>query len=160
MATQVVARDDGRIGDEMTLAGIAKQLQGIRSDLDAVRSDVTALRGDMTGVRADVTTLRADETAVRADVTTLRADVTAVREDVKAVDVRVESLDHKTKIEFEETRRVVRLGFENVQMLDEKIDRRFDDTDRAHTDHQSLLEAAVVGLRREMTKPRRPGRRR
>ena len=139
MATQVVARDDGRIGDEMTLAGIAKQLQGIRSDLDAVRSDVTALRGDMTGVRADVT---------------------AVREDVKAVDVRVESLDHKTKIEFEETRRVVRLGFENVQMLDEKIDRRFDDTDRAHTDHQSLLEAAVVGLRREMTKPRRPGRRR
>ena len=99
-------------------------------------------------------------TGVRADVTAVREDVTAVREDVKAVDVRVESLDHKMKIEFEETRRVVRLGFENVQMLDEKIDRRFDDTDRAHTDHKSLLEAAVVGLRREMTTPRRPGRRR
>jgi hypothetical protein len=103
--------DDGRIGDEMTLAGIAKQLEGIREDLNAVHLEVKAL-------------------------------------------------DHKMTIEFEETRRVVKLGFESVEMLDEKIDRRFDDTDRAHADHKSVLEAALVSLRRDTSKPRRPGRRR
>ena len=107
--------DDGRIGGEMTLAGIAKQLEGIRLDLDAVRSDVTALRGD-----------------------------------VKAVDGKVDSLDHKMTIEFEETRRVVNLGFENTQMLREEVGRRFDDTDRAHADHRSLLEAAIASLSRDM----------
>lgn len=51
-------------------------------------------------------------------------------EDGYQVDGKVDSLGHKMKIEFEETRRVVNLGFENVQMLDEKIGRRFDAVDR------------------------------
>ncbi|MFA5910384.1 MAG: hypothetical protein WC815_16500 [Vicinamibacterales bacterium] len=105
--------DDGRIGDEMTLEGIAKQLEGIREELKGARSDV------------------------------------------KAVDGKVDSLDHKMTIEFEETRRVVNLGFENVQMLDEKVDRRFNETDRAHADHKSLLEAAFVGLSRDVKRATR-----
>ena len=93
--------DDGRLGDEMTLAGIARQLEAIRAELSGVKSE---LKGD------------------------------------------IKALDGKMKIEFEETRRVVKLAFENVQMLDEKVDRRFDEADRAHADHKAVLEAAVAGL--------------
>ncbi len=110
--------DDGRIGDEMTLAGIAKQLEKIQSDIAAVRSDI------------------------------------------KTVDGKVDSLDHKMTIEFEETRRVINLGFENVQMLDEKMDRRFDEAEHANAGHRSVLEAAIINLRRDIEPPRRPGRRR
>ena len=53
-------------------------------------------------------------------------------------------------IEFEETRRVINLGFENVQMLDEKMDRRFEDAEHANAGHRSVLEAAIVGLSRDM----------
>jgi hypothetical protein len=55
---------------------------------------------------------------------------------------------------------VVNLSFENVQMLDEKIDRRFDETDRAHADHKLVLESAIVRLGQDMKGPLRPGRRR
>jgi hypothetical protein len=100
--------DDGRIGGEMTLEGLAKQLAEMRSEI----------KGD------------------------------------------IKALDHKMTIEFEETRRLINLGFENVQMLDEKVDRRFDEADRVHADHKSLIEAALIDLRHDMKRPRRPGGRR
>jgi DNA-binding FrmR family transcriptional regulator len=108
--------DDGRIGDEMTLAGIAKQLEKIQSDITAVQSDIAA-----------------------------------VRSDIKTVDGKVDSLDHKMTVEFEATRGLINLGFENVQMLDEKMDRRFDEAERANAGHRSVLEAAIVGLGRDTT---------
>jgi hypothetical protein len=117
--------DDGRIGDEMTLAGIAKRLDEISTQLSSVQADVKSHDSKF-----------------------------------QSLDGKLTALDHKMTIEFEETRRVVKLGFESVEMLDEKIDRRFDDTDRAHADHKSVLEAALVSLRRDTSKPRRPGRRR
>ncbi len=131
--------DDGRIGDEMTLAGIAKQLEGIREDLTAVRSDIKA---------------------VQSDVKSHDGKFQSLDGKFQSLDGKLTALDHKMTIEFEETRRVVKLGFESVEMLDEKIDRRFDDTDRAHADHKSVLEAALVSLRRDTSKPWRPGRRR
>lgn len=67
---------------------------------------------------------------------------------------QIKALDQKMTIEFEETRRLINLGFENVQMLDEKMDRRFDEADRVHADHKSLIEAAIIDLRRD-TSPRR-----
>ena len=60
----------------------------------------------------------------------IQSGIAAVRSDIKTVDGNVDSLDHKMTIEFEETRRVVNLGFENTQMLREEVGRRFDDTDR------------------------------
>jgi hypothetical protein len=95
--------DDGRIGDEMTLQGLAKQLAEMRSEI----------KGD------------------------------------------IKALDHKMTIEFEKTRRLIKLGFESTQMLREEVGRRFDDTDRAHADHKSLLEAAIIDLRRDMNRPGR-----
>ena len=129
MATLVVAWDDGRIGDEMTLAGIARQLKGIREDLIAVRSDVKA---------------------VQSDVKAVQSDVKSHDGKFQSLDVKLTALDHKMTIEFEETRRVINLGFENVEMLDEKMDRRFDDAEHANAGHKSVLEAAIVGLSRDM----------
>lgn len=129
MATLVVAWDDGRIGDEMTLAGIAKQLKGIREDLIAVRSDVKA---------------------VQSDVKAVQSDVKSHDGKFQSLDVKLTALDHKMTIEFEETKRLINLGFENVEMLDEKMDRRFDDAEHANAGHKSVLEAAIVGLSRDM----------
>lgn len=114
--------DDGRIGDEMTLAGIAKQLEKIQSDIAAVQSDVAAVR----------------------------ADVKSVRSDIKTVDGKVDSLDHKMTIEFEDTKRLINLGFESTQMLREEVGRRFDEAEHADAGHRSVLEAAIVGLSRDM----------
>lgn len=91
--------DDGRIGDEMTLEGLAKQLADMRSEIGA---EFKALNGKMT-------------------------------------------------IEFEETRRLINLGFESTQMLREEVGRRFDETDRAHGDHKSLIETVLVDLRRDVS---------
>lgn len=104
--------DGGRIGDEMTLAGIAKRLDEISSQLSSETGSLHA--------------------------------------DIKSLDGKLTALDHKMTIEFEETRRVINLGFENVEMLDEKMDRRFAEAKHANAGHRSVLEAAIVGLSRDM----------
>ena len=119
MATLVVAWDDGRIGDEMTLAGIAKRLDEISSQLSS-------------------------------ETGSLHADIKSLDGKFQSLDGKLTALDHKMTIEFEETRRVINLGFENVQMLDEKMDRRFEDAEHANAGHRSVLEAAIVGLSRDM----------
>ena len=119
MATLVVAWDDGRIGDEMTLAGIAKRLDEISSQLSS-------------------------------ETGSLHADIQSLDGKFQSLDGKLTALDHKMTIEFEETRRVINLGFENVEMLDEKMDRRFDEAEHANAGHRSVLEAAIVGLSRDM----------
>ena len=119
MATLVVAWDDGRIGDEMTLAGIAKRLDEISSQLSS-------------------------------ETGSLHADIQSLDGKFQSLDGKLTALDHKMTIEFEETRRVINLGFENVEMLDEKMDRRFEDAEHANAGHRSVLEAAIVGLSRDM----------
>ncbi len=89
---------------------------------------------------------------ISADITSIRSHIKSIDGKVTSLDGKVDSLDHKMKIEFEATRSMIKLGFENVQMLDEKIGRRFDTTDRANEDNQSLLEAALVSLRRDLEK--------
>ena len=98
--------------------------------------------------------------AIAKRLDTISADITSVRSDIKSLDGKVESVDLKMKIEFEETRRVVKLGFENVEILDEKIGRRFDATDQANADNKSLLEAALVRLRHDVERPWRARTRR
>ena len=119
MATLVVAWADGRIGDEMTLAGIAKRLDEISSQLSS-------------------------------ETGSLHADIKSLDGKFQSLDGKLTALDHKMTIEFEETRRVINLGFENVEMLDEKMDRRFDEAEHANAGHRSVLEAAIVGLSRDM----------
>jgi hypothetical protein len=77
----------------------------------------------------------------------------AVREFCAPVDTKVDSVDARMRIGFEETHRLIKLGFESVQILDEKIDRRFDETERQHADHKIVLEAAVKRLSRDAQRP-------
>ncbi len=118
--------DDGRIGDEMTLAGIAKRLDEISSQLSS------------------------ETGSLHADIKSLDGKFKSLDGKFQSLDGKLTALDHKMTIEFEETRRVINLGFENVQMLDEKMDRRFDDAEHANAGHRSVLEAAIVGLSRDM----------
>ncbi len=118
--------DDGRIGDEMTLAGIAKRLDEISSQLSS------------------------ETGSLHADIKSLDGKFQSLDGKFQSLDGKLTALDHKMTIEFEETRRVINLGFENVQMLDEKMDRRFDDAEHANAGHRSVLEAAIVGLSRDM----------
>ena len=91
--------DDGRIGDEMTLEGIAKRLDALSSEISTQISS-----------------------QISAEIGSVRADIKALDGKVQSLDGKLTALDHKMTIEFEETRRVVNLGFENVQMLDEKVE--------------------------------------
>jgi len=133
MATLVVAWDDGRIGDEMTLAGIAKRLDEISSQLSS-----------------ETGSLHADIKSLDGKFQSLDGKFQSLDGKFQSLDGKFQSLDHKMTIEFEETRRVINLGFENVQMLDEKMDRRFDDAEHANAGHKSVLEAAIVDLSRDM----------
>lgn len=123
--------DDGRIADEMTLEGLAIQLAEFRSEIRAefgsVRADIKALDGRMTD--------GFDQTKLEFDQVKLEFD--------------------QTRIRFDEIRDLAKLGFESTQILREEVGRRFDDTDRAHAEHKSLIEAAVVDLRRDVTPDRR-----
>ncbi len=110
----------------MTLAGIAKRLDEISSQLSS------------------------ETGSLHADIKSLDGKFQSLDGKFQSLDGKLTALDHKMTIEFEETRRVINLGFENVQMLDEKMDRRFDDAEHANAGHRSVLEAAIVGLSRDM----------
>lgn len=118
----------------MTLAGLAKRLDALSSEISTQISS-----------------------QISAEIGSVRADIKSLDRKFQSLDGKLTALDHKMTIEFEETRRVVNLGFENTQMLREDVGRQFDEANRAHADHKTLLEAAVVSLHRDM---KRPGRRR
>lgn len=125
----------------MTLAGLAKRLDALSSEISTqISSQISAEIG-----------------SVRADIKSLDRKFQSLDGKFQSLDGKLTALDHKMTIEFEETRRVVNLGFENTQMLREDVGRQFDEANRAHADHKTLLEAAVVSLHRDM---KRPGRRR
>ncbi len=86
--------DDGRLGDEMTLADIARRLDTIQSDM------AQGFQG--------------------------------VDEALNAAKVRDEEILGTAKV-----------GLEAMQMLEEKVDRRFADTDRAMADQKALIETAI-----------------
>jgi len=132
--------DDGRIGDEMTLAGIAKRLDEISSQLSS----------ETGSLHADIKSLDGKFQSLDGKFQSLDGKFQSLDGKFQSLDGKLTALDHKMTIEFEETRRVINLGFENVQMLDEKMDRRFDDAEHANAGHKSVLEAAIVDLSRDM----------
>ncbi len=148
--------DDGRIGDEMTLEGIAKRLDALSSEISTqISSQISAEIGS---VRADIKSLDRKFQSLDGKFQSLDGKFQSLDGKFQSLDGKLTALDHKMTIEFEETRRVVNLGFENTQMLREEVGRQFDEANRAHADHKTLLEAAVVSLHRDMKRPRRPGR--
>ena len=125
----------------------------MQSGLTPLARIITSIRSDIKSIDGKVTSLDGKVTSLDGKVTSLDGKVTSLDGKVTSLDGKVDSLDHKMKIEFEATRKVINLGFENVQMLDEKVGRRFDATDRANADNKMLLEAALV--RRDLEKAKR-----
>lgn len=135
--------DDARLGNGMSLEDVARELSAIRSDMSAMRSDMSVMRSDMSAMSSGMSEMRSDLTGR-----------------ITVLDTKVDSHDSRMRIGFEETHRVAKLGFESVQILDEKIDRRFDETERQHAEHKTLIEAAVTSLSREAQRPAGPALRR
>lgn len=102
----------------------------------------------MTALRSNVTALRSDVTAVRSDVDGFRSDVKSHDGKFQSLDGKLTALDHKMTVEFDDTKRLINLGFESTQMLREEVGRRFDEAEHANAGHRSVLEAAIVGLSR------------
>ncbi len=114
-------------------------LEKIASELAALRSDLSGVKSDLGGVKSDIADLKGD---------------------VKALDTKVDSVDGKMRVGFEESHRLIKMSFESVQILDEKIDRRFNETERQHANHKTLIEAAIGSLGRDVRSPAGPASRR
>ena len=104
--------DDARLANEMTLDGIARQLNAIREDI--------------AGVKADLTGVKADGTSVRAELASLRSEM---KDGFNA-----------SKIRDEELRSLAKLGLEANQGLLETTTARFDATDKKHGEEIGLLK--------------------
>ena len=155
--------DDGRIGDEMTLEGIAKRLDALSSEISTqissqISAEIGSVRADIKSLDRKFQSLDGKFQSLDGKFQSLDGKFQSLDGKFQSLDGKLTALDHKMTIEFEETRRVVNLGFENTQMLREEVGRQFDEANRAHADHKTLLEAAVVSLHRDMKRPRRPGR--
>jgi urease accessory protein UreF len=56
---------------------------------------------------------------------------------------RVDEALNAAKVRDEEILGTAKVGLEAMQMLEEKVDRRFADTDRAMADQKALIETAI-----------------
>lgn len=125
--------DDGRVDDGMTIEDLAKELRLFREHVDTKFESI-------------------DRRFESIDRKFESMD--------QKLESKTDSLDARMRIGFEETHRLIKMGFESVQILDEKIDRRFNETERQHADHKTLIEAAIKRLSRDAQRPRGPALRR
>jgi chromosome segregation ATPase len=89
----------------------------------------------------------------------LETRVGSLETKVGSLEGGVKSLESRMKIEFEETRRVIGLGFERVDLLEESMGRRFDEVTGKLDDVKTLHEAAIVHVRKSVEKVEKPRRR-
>lgn len=87
---------------------------------------------------------------ISAQLGSVQSETTSLSGQVKSLDGKLTALDHKMTVEFEDTKRLINLGFESTQMLREEVARRFDEAEHANAGHRSVLEAAIVGLGRDI----------
>lgn len=118
--------DDARLANEMTLDGIARQLEAIRSDVAGVKSDMTDMKSDMTGMKSETARLK-DE---------MRDGFWKIGEDLNAARIRDEELH-----------RLMTFGLEAREGLRESVETRFDATDKKHDEEIDLLKDVLRALR-------------
>lgn len=111
--------DDVKLASEMTLDGIARQLEAIRSDMTDMKADMTDMKADMTGMKADIAGLK----------TELSGGFRKVGEELNAA-----------KIRDEELRGLTKFGLEAREALRQSVTARFDETDKKHDEEISLLK--------------------
>ncbi|MEO8681283.1 MAG: hypothetical protein ABI665_19690 [Vicinamibacterales bacterium] len=114
--------DDAKLADDMTLNGIAKQLEAIRADLQGVKSDVAGVKSDLVGVKSDMQSMD-----------------TRMSEGFRRVDEGLNA----AKIRDEEAHRLLKFGLEAREGLRESIEARFDETDKKHDEEIGLLKGVL-----------------
>ena len=132
--------DDARLANEMTLDGIARQLNAIRDDIAGVKTDVSSVRADLTSVKADLTSVKTDLAGVKTDVAGVKADGTSVRGELASLRSEMRDGFNASKVRDEELRSLAKLGLEANQGLLETTTARFDATDKRHGEEIGLLK--------------------
>ena len=132
--------DDARLANEMTLDGIARQLEAIRSDVAGVKSDVASMKSDMTGMKSDMTGVKSDMTGMKSETASLKDEMRdgfrKIGEDLNAARIRDEKLH-----------RLMTFGLEAREGLRESVETRFDATDKKHDEEIDLLKDVLRALR-------------
>lgn len=67
----------------------------------------------------------------------------AIQSDMAQGFQRVDEALNASKVRDEEILSIAKLGLEATQTLEEKVDRRFADTDRAMANQKALIETAI-----------------
>ena len=119
--------DDARLASEMTLDGIARQLETIRADLGGLRSE---LRGEVGGLKGEMTRRRAE----------LKGDILSLDSRMEQGFRRVDEELNAARIRDEEAHRLLKFGLEAREALRETVQTRFDATDTKHAEEIDLLK--------------------
>jgi putative heme iron utilization protein len=114
----------------MTLEGIGPQLAAIQKDLTTVKDDLSGLKRDVSGLKQDVSGLKQDLASTRKD---LGGQMLSVLD-------RVDGLANNMKVEFEQTRGVLRFGLDAREALRETMEARFAEADQKHDQQIALLK--------------------
>ncbi len=122
--------DDVRLANEMTLDGIARQLEAIRADITGVKDDLTGVKHDLTGVKGEMAGMRAD----------LKGDIRSLDSRMEQGFRRVDDELNAARIRDEEAHSLLKFGLEAREALRESMESRFDATDKKHDEEIGLLK--------------------
>ena len=81
--------------------------------------------------------------AIQSDLGEVKAELGDVKANTARGFQRVDDALNAAKVRDEEILSLAKLGLEAIQGLDERVDRRFADTDRAMADQKALIETAI-----------------
>ncbi len=136
--------DDVRLANEMTLDGIARQLEAIRADISGVKDDINGVKDDINGVKDDINGLKGEINGVKGEMAGMRADL---KGDIRSLDSRMEQgfrrVDDElnaARIRDEEAHSLLKFGLEAREALRESMESRFDATDKKHDEEIGLLK--------------------
>ncbi len=136
--------DDVRLANEMTLDGIARQLEAIRADISDVKDDVNGVKDDVNSLKDDINGVKGEINGVKGEMAGMRADL---KGDIRSLDSRMEQgfrrVDDElnaARIRDEEAHSLLKFGLEAREALRESMESRFDATDKKHDEEIGLLK--------------------
>jgi hypothetical protein len=129
--------DDGKLANEMTLEGIAKQLTEMDASLKSVDATVKTLNADMTAMKGDMTAMKGDMKAMDARMTDGFASVDQQLNDAKIRD--------------EEAHKLLKFSLEANVALRESTESRFTAVDKKLDEEVGLLQDVLRHVQRRQT---------
>ena len=89
-----------------------------------------------------------DKLAERFDRVESRLD--SLEQTVGALATRFDRFEGKVKVEFEDTRHLIRLGFEKMEGFEQSVGGRFDTVDKKLDDLKIVHDAAIIHVRKRV----------